>query len=115
MHDALVCGRRFRTLNVVDDFTRVGEVCRKMGISEATFYNWKKKFSGLGVTELRRLRQLEDENQRLKKLVADLSLDKEMLQEVGAEAKVLRPAQKRQVVHFLREAYRISARRVADC
>lgn len=57
-------------------------VCRKMGISEATFYNWKKKFSGLGVTELRRLRQLEDENQRLKKLVAALSLDKEMLQEV---------------------------------
>lgn len=57
--------------------TRVGEVCRKMGISEATFYNWKKKFAGLGVTELRRLRQLEDE-----KLVAELSLDKEMLQEV---------------------------------
>ena len=50
--------------------TRVEEVCRKMGISEATFYNWKKKFGGMGVTELRRLRQLEDENQRLKKLVA---------------------------------------------
>ena len=62
--------------------TRVEEVCRKMGISEATFYNWKKKFAGLGVTELRRLRQLEDENLRLKKLLADLSLDKEMLQEV---------------------------------
>ena len=62
--------------------TRVEEVCRKMGISEATFYNWKKKFGGMGVTKLRRLRQLEDENQRLKKLVADLSLDKEMLQEV---------------------------------
>ncbi len=62
--------------------TRVGEVCRKIGISEATFYIWKKKFAGLGVTELRRLRQLEDENHRLKKLVADLSLDKEMLQEV---------------------------------
>ncbi|AKT02380.1 transposase [Yersinia frederiksenii] len=53
-----------------------------MGISEATFYNWKKKFGGMGVTELRRLRQLEDENQRLKRLVADLSLDKEMLQDV---------------------------------
>ena len=62
--------------------THVGEVCRKMGISEATFYNWKKKFAGLRVTEQRRLRQLEDENKRLKKLVADLSLDKEMLQEV---------------------------------
>jgi putative transposase len=60
----------------------VAEVCRKMGISEATFYNWKKKFGGLGVTELRRLRQLEEENQQLKKLVADLSLDKHMLQEV---------------------------------
>lgn len=62
--------------------TRVEEVCRKMGISEATFYNWKKKFASLGVTELRRLRQLEDENQRLRRLVADLSLDKEMLQDV---------------------------------
>ena len=62
--------------------TRVEEVCRKMGISEATFYNGKKKFAGLGVTELRRLRQLEDENLRLKKLVSNLSLDKEMLQEV---------------------------------
>ena len=62
--------------------TRVEEVCRKMGISEATFYNWKKKFGGMGVTELRRLRQLEEENHHLKRLVADLSLDKEMLQEV---------------------------------
>ena len=53
-----------------------------MGISEATFYNWKKKFGGMGVTELRRLRQLEEENQCLKRLVADLSLDKVMLQEV---------------------------------
>ncbi len=62
--------------------TRVEEECRKMGISEATFYNWKKKFGGMGVTELRCLRQPEEENQRLKRLVADLSLDKEMLQEV---------------------------------
>lgn len=58
------------------------EVCRKMGISEATFYNWKKKFGGLGITELRRLRQLEEENSQLKKLVADLSLDKQILQDV---------------------------------
>ena len=62
--------------------TRVDEVCRKMGISEATFYNWKKKYGGLGVSELRRLRQLEDENSRLKQIVADLSLDKQMLQDV---------------------------------
>lgn len=62
--------------------TPVAEICRKMGISEATFYNWKKKFGGLGVSELRKLRQLEEENYQLKKLVADLSLDKQMLQDV---------------------------------
>lgn len=62
--------------------TKVAEVCRKMGISEATFYNWKKKFGGLGPSELRRLKQLEEENRQLKKLVADLSLDKQMLQDV---------------------------------
>ena len=61
---------------------KVEEVCRKMGISEATFYNWKKKFGGLVITELRRLRQLEEENSQLKKLVADLSLDKQILQDV---------------------------------
>lgn len=62
--------------------TAVPEVCRKIGISEATFYNWKKKFRGLGPSELRRLRQLEEERNRLKRLVADLSLDKAMLQDV---------------------------------
>lgn len=60
----------------------VAEVCRKMGISEATFYNWKKKYDGLGAAELRRLRQLEEENLRLKQIVADLTLDKQMLQDV---------------------------------
>ena len=60
----------------------VQEVCRKMGVSEATFYNWKKKYGGLGVTELKRLRQLEEENFKLKQIVADLSLDKQMLQDV---------------------------------
>ena len=62
--------------------TRVGEVCRKMGISEATFYNWKNKYGGLGVSEVRRLKQLEEENSRLKRMVVDLSLDKQMLQEI---------------------------------
>ena len=62
--------------------TSVGEVCRKMGISENTFYRWKRKFFGMGVVELRRLRQLEEENRRLKQLVADLALDKVMLQDV---------------------------------
>lgn len=62
--------------------TSVGEVCRKMGISENTFYRWKRKFAGMGVAELRRLKILEDENRRLKQLVADVALDKEMLQDV---------------------------------
>ena len=61
--------------------TPVRDVCRKMGVSEQTFYRWKKKFGGLGVPELRELRQLREENRRLKGLVADLSLDKEILQE----------------------------------
>ena len=60
----------------------IAEICRKMGIAEATFYRWKKQYAGLDVTEIRRLRQLEDENRRLKQLVADLTLDKAMLQDV---------------------------------
>jgi len=65
--------------------TSVDEVFRKMGISEATFYVWKKKYSGIGPSELRRLRQLEEENRKLKQIVADLSLDKAMLQAVVAK------------------------------
>lgn len=61
--------------------TAVGEICRKMGISEATFYVWRKKYGGLGPSELKRLRLLEDENRKLKQRVADLSLDRAMLQE----------------------------------
>ena len=60
----------------------VAEVCRKMGVSEANFCNWKKKYGGLGVSELRKLRQLEEENRQLKQLAADLSPDKQMLQDV---------------------------------
>jgi putative transposase len=62
--------------------TPVAEVIRRMGISEQTFYRWKKLYGGLGVGELRRLKQLEDENRQLKRLVADLSLDKHILQDV---------------------------------
>jgi putative transposase len=62
--------------------TPVSEVCRKMGVSEQSFYRWKRKYDGMGVAELRRLRQLEEENRKLKKLVADLALDKHILQEV---------------------------------
>ena len=62
--------------------TRVEEICRQMGISDATYYNWKKKYGGLSVAEVRRLKQLEEENRKLKQMVADLSLDKQMLQDV---------------------------------
>ena len=61
--------------------TPVGDLCRQLGVSDATFYAWKKKYAHLGVSELRRLRQLEEENGRLKRLVADLSLDKHLLSE----------------------------------
>jgi putative transposase len=60
----------------------VADICRKAGISAATYFNWKKKYDGLLPTEMRRLKQLEDENAKLKRIVADLSLDKEMLQDV---------------------------------
>ena len=61
--------------------TVVGEICRKLGVTEATFYRWKKRYANLGVSELRELRQLRDENRQLKGLVADLSLDKTILQD----------------------------------
>ena len=65
-----------------EEGTAVEEVCRKAGISTATFYTWKKKYGGLMPSEMKRLKQLEEENARLKRIVADLSLDKEMLQDV---------------------------------
>lgn len=63
----------------------IDEVCRKLGISQATFFRWRQKYGDLGTPELRRLRQLEEENRQLKQLVADLSLDKKMLQDVLAK------------------------------
>ena len=65
-----------------EEGTPVAEVCRKAGISQATYFNWKKKYAGLMPSEMRRMRELEDENGRLKKIVADLTLDREMLQDV---------------------------------
>lgn len=62
--------------------TPVADICRQIGASEATFYIWKKKYANLGVSELRELRQLRDENNRLKRLVADLALDKQILSDV---------------------------------
>ena len=65
-----------------DEGTAVAEICRKAGISQATYFNWKKKYSGMMPSEMKRLRELEEENNRLKRIVADLSLDKEMLQDI---------------------------------
>jgi len=69
-------------LRQAESGTSPAEICRKMGISDQTFYNWKKKYAGMGVTEIRKLKALEEENRQLKRLVADLSLDKHMLQDV---------------------------------
>ena len=69
-------------LRLAESGAPVADVCRQIGISDATFYTWKKKYAELGVSELRKLRQLEDENARLKRIVADLTLDKQILQEV---------------------------------
>lgn len=69
-------------LKQVEDGASVAEVCRKAGIAEATFYNWRKKYGGLMPSEMKRLKLLEEENSKLKRLVADLSLDKAMLQDV---------------------------------
>ena len=68
-------------LRQAESGTTVGEICRKMGIAEATFHRWKKVYVGMGVSEIRRLKQPEDENGKLKRLVADLMLDKTMLQD----------------------------------
>ncbi len=83
------CGKKghseeqiLRALRQAEAGTRVSEICRQHGISDATFYIWKKKYSGLGLSELRELRQLREENGKLKRLVADLSLDRHILQEL---------------------------------
>jgi putative transposase len=69
-------------LRQAESGTSVAEITRKMGVSDAAFYRWKKLYAGLGVNEVRRLKQLEEENRKLKQIVADLSLDKQMLQDV---------------------------------
>ncbi|HTF99600.1 MAG TPA: IS3 family transposase [Nitrospirota bacterium] len=93
--------------------TPVHEVIRKMGISEQTYYNWKKKYGGLGLSELRRLKQLEEENRQLKRMVADLSLDKQMLQDVLFK-KAVKPARRRALVESLQQRYRVSQRKACS-
>jgi putative transposase len=74
-----------RVLREAESGDTVVEICRKHGISQQTFYLWKKKYAGLGLNELRELRQFREENQKLKRLVADLSLDRHILQEIVAK------------------------------
>jgi len=69
-------------LRQVERGKKVGDLCREMGVSQQTYYTWKRRYAGLGLNELRELRQLREENRKLKGLVADLSLDKHILQEV---------------------------------
>jgi putative transposase len=71
-----------RILKAAEAGVNVSEICRKYGISDATYYNWKAKYGGMGVSDVRRLRQLEQENQRLKQIVADLTLDNQALKAV---------------------------------
>jgi putative transposase len=71
-----------QALRQAEQGAAVGELCRKLGVSETTFCHWKKRYAGMGVAELRRVKQLEEEKRRLKQVVADLTLDKAMLQDV---------------------------------
>lgn len=87
----------------------IAEICRKLGVSEQTFYRWNKKFGSIGVAEVRRLKQLEDENAKLKRLGAELSLDKAILQDVLRKG--LTPGQRRGLVGYARDACRVTERR----
>ncbi|MFD1752393.1 IS3 family transposase [Salipiger marinus] len=92
-----------------EEGTPVAEICRKAGISQATYFNWKKKYAGLLPTEMKRLKQLEDENSRLKKIVADLTLDREMLQDV-IRRKNLKPGRMRELVRGMCSDWAVSIR-----
>jgi putative transposase len=72
-------------LRQVEGGRKIADVCRELGVSEQTYHRWKKQYAGMGVSELRRLKKLENENGSLRKLVADLSLDKHILQEIVAK------------------------------
>ncbi len=86
---------------------RSAEICRKAGISQATYFNWKKKWAGMMPSEMKRVRELEQENARLKKIVADLTLDREMLPG-HHQTKNLRPGRKRTLVDTMRSEWAIS-------
>ena len=73
-----------KVLKSQEEGKKVSEICREYGISEPTFYNWKSKYGGMTLSELQRVKELEVENARLKRLVADLSLDNQILKEVNS-------------------------------
>ena len=99
------------TLRLAESGTPVADVCRQMGIAEATFYLWKENYGSLGVPEVRELRQMREENSRLKRLVADLTLDKQILQEVIRNT--LRPARRRELAQWIQDRYQVSCRRAS--
>lgn len=72
-----------RILNEADSGMKIPDLCRKYGMSDATFYNWKNKYSGMNVSDIKRLKTLEDENRRLKRLVAEQALDMQVLKEIN--------------------------------
>ena len=96
-------------LRLADSGKAVVDVCRQLGVSEATFYTWKKKYADLGVSELRKLKQVEDENARLRRIVADLTLDKQILQ--GSAKKTLKAAKRRELAAWMQERFKISVQR----
>ena len=100
-------------LRQAESGTAVEDVCRSIGISQATFYIWKKKYGDLGASEVRRLRQLEEENLRLKRLVADLTLDKSILQEV-IKKKDLKPTRRRDLAQWIRHTYGVGVEHACE-
>jgi len=121
-HLALPAGRRrfdeevavrVRVLRQAEEGTSVAEVCRNAGISEASFYDWRKKYDGLLPSEMKRLKQLEEENQRLKKRVTDLSTRQG--DAAGRDPpKNIKPARKRQMVDEVRAVCQVSIRRTCQ-
>src|SRR5690242_786344 len=93
------------TVRQAESGTPVTEVCRKIGITEQTFYKWKRRLVGMGIAELARLRQLEDENKKLKSLVADLTLDKHMLAEFLCGSFQISERHACRVLHLQRSVY----------
>jgi transposase-like protein len=102
-----------RVLREAESGDTVVEICRKNGISQQTFYLWKKTYAGLGLNELRELRQLSEENAKLKRLVADLSLDRHVLQEI-VRRKSVRPRARRELPEWVQQVHQMSQRRVAQ-